>query len=302
MKVDAKTKKIQARKKKRAERRFFEKFANALPELENKMELRLPPDGVFDEGKLLSQSERERVGERLRKSDPQVAHINEMFVATEKAFSDTEKIEKLREKIVSEYTGTVFMNKLPPNPGPRGRYGEAYIPLKENAQPTWQRPFGMQGVKEEAYKKIVDEWIAEDLIERPKARGIEWCSAGFPVPKKSETFPWRGVVDVRGPNSQTKKCNYPLPLIEDVLVKQGGCHIFSKIDLKKAFHQQPLKEESRPITCTHTPYGIFQWKVNVMGLKNAPIQFQQMMDDLLGEVKDICNVYLDDIIVGSKKN
>ena len=78
------------------------------------------------------------------------------------------KIAKLREKIVADYTGTVFREKLPPNPGPRGRYGEAYIPLKENAQPTWQRPFGMQGVKEEAYRKIVDEWIAEDLIERPK--------------------------------------------------------------------------------------------------------------------------------------
>ena len=98
-----------------------------------------------------------------------------------------------------------------------------------------------------------------------------------------------------------KKCNYPLPLIEDVLVKHGGCHIFSKIDLKKAFHQQPLKKDSRPITCTHTPFGIFQWKVNVMGLKNAPVQFQQMMYDILSEVKGICSVYLDDILVGTKE-
>ena len=37
-----------------------------------------------------------------------------------------------------------------------------------------------------------------------------------------------------------------------------------------------------------------------MGLKNAPIQFQQMMDDLLGELKDICDVYLDDIIISSR--
>ena len=59
-----------------------------------------------------------------------------------------------------------------------------------------------------------------------------------------------------------------------------------------------MHEDSRPITCTHTPYGIFQWKVNVMGLKNAPIQFQQMMDDLMSEVKDVCDVYMDDIIVG----
>ena len=37
-----------------------------------------------------------------------------------------------------------------------------------------------------------------------------------------------------------------------------------------------------------------------MGLKNAPIQFQQMMDDLLGELRDICDVYLDDIIISSR--
>ena len=71
------------------------------------------------------------------------------------------------------------------------------------------------------------------------------------------------------------------------MVKQGGCHIFSKLDLKQAFFQQPMHEDSRPITCTHTPYGIFQWKVNVMGLKNAPIQFQQMMDDLMSDVMDV---------------
>jgi len=37
-----------------------------------------------------------------------------------------------------------------------------------------------------------------------------------------------------------------------------------------------------------------------MGLKNAPIQFQQMMDDLLEECKDVCDVYMDDLIVGSR--
>ena len=207
------------------------------------------------------------MGKQIEKNMPPGVQVNEMFVATEKRFAEVDRIAKLREKIVAEYTGVVFMDKLPPNPGPRGRYGLAYIPLKENAQPTWQRPFAMKGPKEEAYAKIVEEWMAQDLIEKPTKSGIEWCSAGFPVPKKSDTFPWRGVVDVRGPNSQTRKCNYPLPLIEDVLVKQGGCHIFSKIDLKQVFHQQTLDADSRPITCTHTPFGIFQWKVNVMGLK-----------------------------------
>ena len=83
----------------------------------------------------------------------------------------------------------------------------------------------MQGEKEVAYKKIVQDWIDQDLVERPTKKGVEWCSPGFAVPKKSTTFPWRGVVDVRGPNTQTRKCNYPLPIIEEVLVRRGGSHI-----------------------------------------------------------------------------
>ena len=72
------------------------------------------------------------------------------------------------------------------------------------------------------------------------------------------------------------------------------------MDLKQAFHQQPLKPEDRHITCTRTPIGIFQWRVNVMGLKNAGIHFQQMMDDRLESVKDVATPYIDDILVGTR--
>jgi hypothetical protein len=48
-----------------------------------------------------------------------------------------------------------------------------------------------------------------------------------------------------------------------------------------------------------TPLGIFQWKVNVMGLNNASIQFQRMMDDILREVSDVACCYIDDIIIGT---
>ena len=105
---------------------------------------------------------------------------------------------------------------------------------------------------------------------------------------------------MRGPNERTRRCSYPLPSIEDILVKQGAKQIFSILDLRQAFHQQPLHPDSRHITCTNTPYGIFQWKVNVMGLKNAAIQFQMMIDDRLEPVRDVADAYIDDIIVGTR--
>ena len=105
---------------------------------------------------------------------------------------------------------------------------------------------------------------------------------------------------MRGINSQSRRVNYPLPKIEDLLIKQGNKHIFSIIDLKQAFHQQPLHPDSRPYTCTYTPLGIFQWRVNVMGLMNASQQFQQMMDNRLESVSDVATPFIDDIIIGTR--
>ena len=76
--------------------------------------------------------------------------------------------------------------------------------------------------------------------------------------------------------------------------------MFSIIDLRTAFYQQPLDPENRPYTCTNTPLGIFQWKVNVMGLKNAAGQFQRMMDNVLIPVSDTSTPYIDGVLVGTR--
>ena len=123
--------------------------------------------------------------------------------------------------------------------------------------------------------------------------------SSIPGSEKSATFPWRGVVNMRGINSQTRACNYPLTNIENILVKQGQNKIFSIMDLRQAFHQQPLAEESRPLTCTNNPSGVFQWRFNVMGLTNAPIQFQQMLDDVVWPVEKNSDAYIDDILTGT---
>jgi hypothetical protein len=170
----------------------------------------------------------------------------------------------------------------------------------EGATPQRAKTFRQFGIKNEAMLKITQQWEDCRFIEKPTDLHNEWCSQAFAVPKKSSTFPWRGVVDMRGPNSQTRMCGYPLPSIEETLVSQGKNMIFSILDLRQAFHQMPLAPSSRHITCTYTPKGVYQWRVNVMGLKNASIQFQRIMDDVLSPVADIADCYIDDIIVGSK--
>jgi hypothetical protein len=209
------------------------------------------------------------------------------------------RAKEYRDKIIQRYKDTVLTGKVLPDPPVRGPYGYAYIPLKEVAKPFRAKPFRLHGEKERAYLKITQDWLAHNYLEPPEAFG-EWLSQGFPVEKDpSSADPYRGVADMRGVNAESKRVNFPLPKIEDILVKQGANQIFSIIDLKQAFHQQPLHPDSRPITCTYTPLGIFQWRVNIMGLMNSSQQFQQMMEDRLKSVSEFTTPFIDDILVGT---
>ena len=258
--------------------------------------------GIYSQD-FLQDAELEIVGNQLAKAENARA-VNGIVITPNDAKLpdgwDADRLEDLRKKIHADFDGTALREDLIPDPPVRGRYGYAFIPLQENAVPERQKPFQLYGERLEALRKIVDQWLEKKFIERPTKGNVEWLSAAFPVPKKSSTFPWRGVADMRLPNKHTRRCSYPLPCIEDILIRQGAKQIFSILDLRQAFHQQPMDPESRHITCTHTPYGIFQWRVNVMGLKNAAIQFQMMVDDRLEPVRDIADVYIDDIIVGTR--
>jgi hypothetical protein len=67
----------------------------------------------------------------------------------------------------------------------------------------------MHGERQEAYKKVVEDWLENGFIERPLKGTGEWLSQGFVVPKPKADFPWRGLADMRGHNSQTVHCNHP---------------------------------------------------------------------------------------------
>ena len=168
----------------------------------------------------LTLAEEEYIQEILDRSEGEV-EIRAMFESDPDA--DEKMAEEYRKKVAEDFEDIVLRTEVHKwtEPIVRGPYGMAYIPLKEGAVPTRSRPFVMHGEKFEAYKKVAQQWLDMGFVEKPTVPNIEWLSQGFVVPKKSDTFPWRGVADMRGPNSQMRRCGYPLPLIEDILVKQG---------------------------------------------------------------------------------
>ena len=134
---------------------------------------------------------------------------------------------------------------------------------------------------------------AMGLIRRSSS---SWGSPLHLVPKPDGS--WRPCGDYRLLNSRTVKDRYTLPLLRDFAANLSGSKVFSVIDLKKAYYQVPLTEDSIPKTAIVTPFGSFEFLVMPYGVCNAAPTFQRVMDSIFASVPFIF-IYLDDLIVFS---
>ena len=107
----------------------------------------------------------------------------------------------------------------------------------------------------------------------------------------------RFCVDYRQLNDATTKDAYPLPRIDDTLDMLAGKQWFSTLDLASGYWQVSLSQEARVKTAFATHSGLFQFRVMLFGLCNAPATFERLMDRVLQGLRwSRCLVYLDDII------
>ena len=108
-------------------------------------------------------------------------------------------------------------------------------------------------------------------------------------------------VDFRGLNRLTKKDRYPLPLISDLLDAPGKARIYTKIDLRHAYHLVQIAEGDKAKTTFRTRYSSFEWLVISKGLTNVPSTFQRFMNEVFSDLIDVSVIiYLDDILIYSK--
>ena len=118
------------------------------------------------------------------------------------------------------------------------------------------------------------------------------------IPKKDGGL--RFCVDYRWLNQKTIRNQYPLPLPEELFDRLGGSKVFNKIDLKSGYWQIPVREGDVAKTAFKTRWGLYEYLVMPFGVTNAPAQFMNMMNDLLGEYLDrFVLVFLDNILIHS---
>lgn len=120
----------------------------------------------------------------------------------------------------------------------------------------------------------------------------------FFVDKKDKSL--RPCIDYRGLNDITVKNRYPLPLISSGFELLQGAKVFTKLDLRNAYHLVRIREGDEWKTAFNTPTGHYEYLVMPFGLTNAPAVFQAFVNDVLHEyLNKFVFVYLDDILIFS---
>ncbi|KAL0187405.1 hypothetical protein M9458_019075, partial [Cirrhinus mrigala] len=108
-------------------------------------------------------------------------------------------------------------------------------------------------------------------------------------------------INYRGLNDITVNNSHPLPLMSSAFELLQGATIFTKIDLRNAYHLVRIREGSEWKTAFNTPTGHFEYLVMPFGLSNAPAVFQALVNDMLRDmVYRFVFVYLDDILIFSQ--
>jgi hypothetical protein len=99
----------------------------------------------------------------------------------------------------------------------------------------------------------------------------------------------------------TVKNRYPLPLIGEIMDRLVGAKVYTKLDLRNAYHRIRIREGDEWKTAFRTRYGHFEYLVMPFGLANAPATFQAYINQALKGLVDVsCVVYLDDILIYSR--
>ena len=178
------------------------------------------------------------------------------------------------------------------------------IVLKEGHSLTKMQPYRTTPEKRRAWQEFEEKALKDGRIFHSNAA---WCVPGLIIEKpgldKNGRKRWRPLIDLRPLNDAVEDVCYPLPSIPEIFASQRGMKVFYKLDLQDAFHQITLHKDSQLLTTFVTPSGMYYYKKMPQGYKNAPAEFQRVVDQTMRKVRHklrgVCRVYFDDVVGGA---
>ncbi len=111
----------------------------------------------------------------------------------------------------------------------------------------------------------------------------------------------RFCVNYRKLNVIFKRNKYSLSLIDEIIDKIVSCKHLTRLNIISAFNKLWMHFDSENYITFITALEAYKYKMLSFELTNESIFFQQYMNDVLWDfLNDVCQVYLDDILIYSK--
>ena len=128
----------------------------------------------------------------------------------------------------------------------------------------------------------------------------EWATPIVAIPKKDGSVRICGDFKVTL-NPVLDVDQYPLPKTGDVFANLAGGEKFTKIDLRQAYLQLHLSEDSKPLLTINTHKGLYRYNRMTYGISPAPSIWQRTIDTILQGLPGV-QCILDDMIITGKND
>ena len=166
-----------------------------------------------------------------------------------------------------------------------------HVELREDAKPYHGRPYQVPKAHERALRQEIDRLVKLNVLK--KVNHSEWGAPCFPISKKDGTI--RFITDFRELNKRVKRTPFPLPKIQDMLLKMEGFNYATSLDLNMGYYHIKLDAASRKLCTIVLPWGKYEYNALPMGLCSSCDIFQEKMSDLMQGLEFV-RTYIDDLL------
>ncbi|XP_064487305.1 uncharacterized protein K02A2.6-like [Ornithodoros turicata] len=172
----------------------------------------------------------------------------------------------------------------------------AHLYLKEGAVPKFCKarplPYALRNKVSTQLDRLVEAGVISPVTHS------DWATPVVPVLKKDGSVRLCGDFKVTlNPACAVEK--YPLPVLEDLFASLNGGQFFTTLDLRDAYNQIPLDEESRKLTVINTHRGLYCFNRLPFGVSSAPAIFQRTIERILHGIPGV-QAYLDDVLLAER--
>jgi hypothetical protein len=172
-------------------------------------------------------------------------------------------------------------------------YDSAYnIELREGVEPYHAKPYPVPRIHEATLKAEVERLCTVGVLKR--VNRSEWGAPTFIIPKKDGSV--RFITDFRELNKRIKRKPYPIPKIQDLMLKLEGFQYATSLDLNMGYYHIELTPFSKQLCTIILPFGKYEYQRLPMGLCNSPDIFQEKISELMLGLEFV-RAYIDDILV-----